>query len=73
MIAHGIAMQWSYFKWSALAQLNPLENRTVLHHRWVNSMSAFERLMVPGCTELPRMPVRERNANRKPQITPREN
>jgi hypothetical protein len=33
VIAHGIAMQWSYFKWSALAQLNPLENRTVLHHR----------------------------------------
>src|ERR1700681_2801028 len=36
----------------AFAQLYPLANRTVAHHRQVNSMSAFERLLVPGCTEL---------------------
>ena len=33
-------------------------------------MSAFERLLVPGCTELPGMPVRERNADSKLGPTP---
>src|ERR1700733_3408150 len=37
----------------AFAQLYPLANRTVAHHRRVNSMSKFERLLVPGCIELP--------------------
>ena len=40
-------------KVSCFAQSRSLGNRMLFLSDKVNSMSAFERLLVPGCTELP--------------------